>query len=98
MLSDIDKALYSAESFEFKGGNGEGQTRRRITKVQALRQRLYLECLEKYMSGTQPSFVSLEAFVNAMVITEGLKQAGNNPTREKLIKALSDWAGVLARK
>jgi len=50
------------------------------------------------MSGTQPSFVSLEAFVNAMVITEGLKQAGNNPTREKLIKALSDWAGVLARK
>src|ERR1700687_959355 len=26
MLSDIDKALYSAESLEFKGGNGEGQT------------------------------------------------------------------------
>src|SRR6266852_7856186 len=26
MLSDIDKALYSAESLEFKGVNGEGQT------------------------------------------------------------------------
>ena len=34
------------------------------------------ERLAKYMSGTQPSFVSFEAFVNAMVIAEGLKRAG----------------------
>lgn len=26
MVSDMDRLLYSAESFEFKGGNGEGQT------------------------------------------------------------------------
>jgi branched-chain amino acid transport system substrate-binding protein len=50
--------------------------------------KLYRECLAKYMSSTQPSFVSLEAFVNAMVIAEGLKRAGKNPTREKFIEAI----------
>jgi branched-chain amino acid transport system substrate-binding protein len=50
--------------------------------------KLYRECLAKYMSATQPSFVSLEAFVNAMVIVEGLKHAGKNPTREKFIEAI----------
>ena len=50
--------------------------------------KLYRDCLAKYMSATQPSFVSLEAFVNAMVIAEGLKRAGKNPTREKFIEAI----------
>ena len=43
--------------------------------------KLYRECLGKYMSATQPSFVSLEAFVNAMVLAEGLKRAGTNSSR-----------------
>jgi ABC-type branched-subunit amino acid transport system substrate-binding protein len=46
------------------------------------------------MSGTQPSFVSLEAFVNAMVIAEGLKRAGNKPTREKFIETLESMNGA----
>ena len=56
--------------------------------------KLYRDCLGKYMSATEPSFVSLEAFVNAMVIAEGLKRAGNNPTREKFIAALESMNGV----
>jgi ABC-type branched-subunit amino acid transport system substrate-binding protein len=56
--------------------------------------KLYRECLGKYMSSTQPSFVSLEAFVNAMVIAEGLKRAGNKPTREKFIETLESMNGV----
>jgi branched-chain amino acid transport system substrate-binding protein len=56
--------------------------------------KLYRECLGKYMSGTQPSFVSLEAFVNAMVIAEGLKRAGNKPTREKFIETLESMNGA----
>lgn len=55
--------------------------------------KLYRECLRKYMSATQPSFVSLEAFVNAMVIAEGLKRAGKNPTREKFIEAIESMNG-----
>ncbi len=56
--------------------------------------RLYRECLEKYMSDTKPSFVSLEAFVDAMVIAEGLKRAGNDFTREKFIEAIEAMSGV----
>ncbi|HEX3740868.1 MAG TPA: ABC transporter substrate-binding protein [Terriglobales bacterium] len=50
--------------------------------------RLYRNALEKYMSGTSPSFVSLEGFVDAMVIVEGLKAAGKDLTREKFISGI----------
>jgi len=50
--------------------------------------KLYLDCLTKYMSGTQPSFTSFEAFIDAMVITEGLRRAGTVPTRQKFVAGL----------
>jgi len=50
--------------------------------------RLYRNALDKYMSGTSPSFVSLEGFVDAMVVVEGLKAAGRDLTREKFISAI----------
>jgi branched-chain amino acid transport system substrate-binding protein len=50
--------------------------------------KLYREALEKYMGGAAPSFVSLEGFVDAMVLTEGLKQAGKDLTREKFISGI----------
>jgi branched-chain amino acid transport system substrate-binding protein len=56
--------------------------------------KLYRECLVTYMSGTQPNYVSLLAFVNATVIVEGLKRAGENPTREKFITAIESMNGV----
>jgi ABC-type branched-subunit amino acid transport system substrate-binding protein len=49
--------------------------------------KLYREALQKY-SGTEPNFVSLEGFVDAMVIVEGLKRAGKDLTREKFIGAI----------
>lgn len=49
---------------------------------------LYREALKAYYPNEQPSFVSLEGFVDAMVLVEGLKRAGKDPTREKLITAL----------
>jgi branched-chain amino acid transport system substrate-binding protein len=49
---------------------------------------LYLDALNKYMGGTEPNFVSLEGFVDAMVIVEGLKRAGANLTREKFISGI----------
>lgn len=50
--------------------------------------KLYRDALGKYMSSTKPSFVSLEGFVDAMVVTDGLRKAGENPTREKFIDAI----------
>ena len=36
--------------------------------------KLYRAALDKYMSGASPSFVSLEGFVDPMVLVEGLKR------------------------
>jgi hypothetical protein len=44
--------------------------------------------LPKYFPGAQPGSVSLEGFVDAMVMVEGLKHAGRDLTREGLIRAI----------
>ncbi len=49
---------------------------------------LYRRTLTKYFPTAQPSFVSLEGFVDAMVLVEGLKRAGKNLTREGLIRGI----------
>lgn len=41
---------------------------------------------------TELSLASYEAFINVKVLAEGLRKAGNNPTRASLSKALSDLA------
>ena len=49
---------------------------------------LYRRTLQKYMPVVRPNFVSLEGFVDAMVMVEGLKKAGKDLTREGLIDAI----------
>jgi branched-chain amino acid transport system substrate-binding protein len=48
----------------------------------------YRKCLAQYSPGEAPTFVSLEGFVDAMVLVEGLKRAGKDLTREKFIAAI----------
>ncbi|HKV60962.1 MAG TPA: ABC transporter substrate-binding protein [Candidatus Acidoferrum sp.] len=49
---------------------------------------LYRRALTKYSPSAQPNFVSLEGFVDAMVLVEGLKKAGKDLTREGLIRGI----------
>jgi len=49
---------------------------------------LYQRTLTKYYPSAQPNFVSLEGFVDAMVLVEGLKKAGKELTREGLIRGI----------
>ena len=49
---------------------------------------LYRRTLSKYFPTTQPNFVSLEGFVDAMVLVEGLKKAGRELTREGLVRGI----------
>jgi ABC-type branched-subunit amino acid transport system substrate-binding protein len=49
---------------------------------------LYRRSLGKYFPSEQPNFVSLEGFVDAMVMVEGLKRAGKDLTREGLIHGI----------
>jgi len=49
---------------------------------------LYRRTLSKYAPSARPNFVSLEGFVDAMVIVEGLKRAGKELTREGLVHGI----------
>jgi branched-chain amino acid transport system substrate-binding protein len=49
---------------------------------------LFRRSLSKYIPSAQPNFVSLEGFVDAMVLVEGLKKAGKELTREGLIRGI----------
>jgi branched-chain amino acid transport system substrate-binding protein len=49
---------------------------------------LYRRTLTKHFPSAQPNFVSLEGFIDAMVLVEGLKRAGKDLTREGLIRGI----------
>lgn len=49
---------------------------------------LYRRELAKSFSSAKPGFVSLEGFIDAMVLVEGIRRAGKDLTREKLIRSL----------
>src|ERR1700712_5661691 len=48
----------------------------------------YLDAVRKAGDGAQPNYSSMEGFLAAKVLTEGLKRAGRNPTRESLVAGL----------
>lgn len=51
----------------------------------------YQQAMKKYAPpGTEISYTSFEEFIGAKVLVEGLRRAGPNPTREKVIKALEN--------
>jgi branched-chain amino acid transport system substrate-binding protein len=41
----------------------------------------------------KPGFTSLEGWLNAVVVTEALKRAGSNPSRQAFISALESLGG-----
>ncbi len=49
---------------------------------------LYRRTLSKFAPSETPNFVSLEGFVDAMVLVEGLKRAGKDLTRDGLIRGI----------
>ena len=49
----------------------------------------YRQLMAKYAPGKELSYTSLEEFIGAKVLVEGLRKAGANPTREKVINALA---------
>ena len=48
----------------------------------------YTAALKKYFPEAGPNFVSFEGYVNAMMLVEGLKLAGRDLSREKLVTAI----------
>ncbi|MEW9898912.1 ABC transporter substrate-binding protein [Chitinivorax sp. PXF-14] len=50
--------------------------------------REYRDLLAQHAPSARPSYASLEGYINAKVLAEGIRRAGKNPTREGVIKAL----------
>ena len=50
--------------------------------------REYLDAVRKAGGGAQPNYSSMEGYLAAKVLAEGLKRAGKNPSREALIGGL----------
>jgi branched-chain amino acid transport system substrate-binding protein len=48
----------------------------------------YQQAMKKYAPGIDFSYTSFEEFIGAKVLVEGLRRAGPNPTREKVIQSL----------
>ena len=51
------------------------------------------QLLKKYYPDDKPGPVSLEGFIDAKVLVEGLRKAGINLTREKFVQALESLHG-----
>jgi branched-chain amino acid transport system substrate-binding protein len=50
--------------------------------------REYQKMMKEYAPKEPPSFYGLEGFMGAKIVVEGLRRAGANPTREKVLAAL----------
>ncbi len=50
--------------------------------------REYVQLLKKYYPQDRPNFVSLEGYINARVLVEGLRRAGRELDRERFISAI----------
>ncbi len=64
--------------------------------------REYLEAVHKAGGDAQPNYSSMEGYLGAKVLTEGLRRAGRNPTRDSLITGLesiqnADFGGFSVR-
>jgi branched-chain amino acid transport system substrate-binding protein len=64
--------------------------------------REYLDAVRKAGGDARPNYSSMEGYLAAKVLTEGLKRAGRNPTREALVSGLEsiqngDFGGFLVK-
>jgi branched-chain amino acid transport system substrate-binding protein len=50
--------------------------------------REYIDAVQKAGGNAKPNYSSMEGYLAAKVLTEGLRRAGKNPTRESLINGL----------
>lgn len=50
--------------------------------------RQYIQLLQEYFPDDRPNFVSLEGYINARVLVEGLRRAGRELDRKKFIRAI----------
>jgi branched-chain amino acid transport system substrate-binding protein len=87
-VSFVGTEAFMKEAGEYASGTVITQVVPPYTRVDLPAVVFYLTTLKKYSPGAEASFVSFEGFVDAQVLVEGLKRAGHDLSREKLIDAI----------
>ncbi len=54
----------------------------------------YQEALRRFAPGEPPDYVSLEAYIEGLIVTEALKRAGRNLTTEAMVDAMESIHGL----
>jgi len=96
-VSFVGSQALSDELMSYGGNLAEGVI---VTQVVPLPQSKatavlrYQELLPKYSLGEKPDFVSLEGYLAARLLIEGLKRAGRDFTTETLVDALEELRAV----
>jgi branched-chain amino acid transport system substrate-binding protein len=80
LLGHIDATIIITQVVPPPEVSGKG------SRVWGIRQ--YVKLLQQYFPDDQPNFVSLEGYINAEVLVEGLKRAGRQLDRDKFIRAI----------
>ncbi len=81
LAGDAAEGLYTSHSYEQPDPNKPGSL-------------AMIERIKKYSPGTEISIYSTTGYISGMIMVEGLKRAGRELTREKLVAALEsikDW-------
>ncbi len=96
-VSDVDSNALADELAQLGPGYAEGVV---VTQVvppptgKATTLLRYQEQLRKYAAGEKPSYLSLEGWISARLLVEGLQRAGRNLTTDGLIDALEGIHGL----
>jgi ABC-type branched-subunit amino acid transport system substrate-binding protein len=90
LMHDITKGLWEGVIFGVFGPN--------IYTMDNPRLQVYKDAIEKYQEGVRWGIFAYSGFAYAEPFVEGLKRAGKDLTREKLIEAMEsikDWTGTV---
>ncbi len=96
-VSDVDSNALADELAQLGPGYAEGVV---VTQVvppptgKATTLLRYQEQLRKYAAGEKPSYLSLEGWISARLLIEGLQRTGRNLTTDGLIDALEGIRGL----
>lgn len=96
-VSDVDSSALAEELAQLGPGYAEGVV---VTQVvpppngKATTLLRYQEQLRKYAGGEKPSSLSLEGWISARLLIEGLQRTGRNLTTDALIDALEGIHGL----
>jgi branched-chain amino acid transport system substrate-binding protein len=96
-VSDVGANMLADELAQLGPGYAEGVVVTQVVPLPTARASVlvkYQEQLKKYAPGERPGFLSLEGWITARLLIEGLQRAGKGASVDKVIDALEGMRGL----